>query len=172
MGPPSQEKGRPNTGPALTTASTTEREGSSLDRPDDRGRVAHRRRWAYGLISRSPNPPPAYGSADWLALPEGSVTKVASCVIAAETWAQGGDTLVDDLRRDVDNARRSFKKIEDEEYRQRADDHRRAWATPTGRTFVQRRRAQLEAVAPREGDFLGRGNVAPARPSDQGQVSS
>jgi hypothetical protein len=43
-----------------------------------------RRAWAYALISRAATPPPAYGSPEWLALPESSPEKVASVVLAAE----------------------------------------------------------------------------------------
>lgn len=42
-----------------------------------------RRAWAYGLISRAATPPPAYGSLEWLALPDGP-EKVAAVVLAAE----------------------------------------------------------------------------------------
>lgn len=43
-----------------------------------------RRAWAYALISRATEPPPAYGSSEWLALPESSPEKVAAVVLAAE----------------------------------------------------------------------------------------
>ena len=46
-----------------------------------------RRAWAYGMVSRCKTPPPAYGSRDWLALPDGSVEKVAAVILAAEKCA-------------------------------------------------------------------------------------
>ncbi|MDQ3103702.1 MAG: DUF2742 domain-containing protein, partial [Actinomycetota bacterium] len=60
-----------------------------------------RRRWAYGLIRRCPSPAPSYGSAEWLALADDDPGKVAAVVVAAECWAQSGDTLELDLRREV-----------------------------------------------------------------------
>ncbi len=114
-----------------------------------------RRRWAYSLIRRTATPPPFYGSAEWAALPDDSPSKVAAVVVAAECWAQAGDTLEDDLRREVDSLRRAHKQAEDDEYRARADEHRREWAAPTRGSFAERRRAQLDAVAPRDGDYPG-----------------
>lgn len=46
-----------------------------------------RRAWAYAMISRCQTPPPAYGSLEWLALPDGSLEKVAAVILAAEKCA-------------------------------------------------------------------------------------
>ncbi|MEV2274346.1 hypothetical protein AB0I72_02055 [Nocardiopsis sp. NPDC049922] len=57
---------------------------------------SYRREWARRLIRRGntpANPPPAYGSAAWCALPESHPAKIASVVLAAESWAWGNDVL-------------------------------------------------------------------------------
>jgi hypothetical protein len=76
-----------------------------------------RRAWAYALISRATEPPPAYGSPEWLALPESSPEKVAAVVLAAEKC------LID---------WEAQKALEDQMFAQQGADHRRAW---TGRGF-------------------------------------
>lgn len=50
--------------------------------------IAARRKWAYSLIQRASQPPPAYGSPEWCALPEGSPEKVAAVKVAAECHAR------------------------------------------------------------------------------------
>lgn len=86
-----------------------------------------RRRWAYGLISRTNTPPPQYGSPEWLALPDGP-EKVASVVIAAEAWASSGDVLEETLRAQVEAERQAhLKAAEDEAYRAHRDAWRRDW---------------------------------------------
>ena len=89
--------------------------------------IESRRRWAYRMIERCSSPPPAYGTPGWLALPEGSVDKVAAVVIAAEAWARTGDTLEDDLRTEVAQLAAAFKRDEDADYRARAEAHRKDW---------------------------------------------
>ena len=114
-----------------------------------------RRRWAYRLIHRVSAPPPQYGTAEWLALAEGSPEKVAAVVIAAESWAQAGDTLEDDLRRELQTARLEDKRADDEDYAARADAHRRRYSKLPTTTFLQRRQAQLADAHPKAGDFSG-----------------
>ncbi len=115
-----------------------------------------RRAWAYRLISRVATPPPLYGSAKWLALPDGDHAKVAAVVISAECWARGADELCDSLAAEIDAARAAHKKLDDAEYVARAEAHRAANRVPTRPTFVERRNAQLEAAKPRPGDWPGR----------------
>jgi hypothetical protein len=74
-----------------------------------------RQRWARILIDRNPHPP-AYGTPEWLALPEAHPAKIAAVVIAAECWAMDGDELEDRLRREVLALSRSNKHAEDAEY--------------------------------------------------------
>jgi hypothetical protein len=68
-----------------------------------------------------------HGSAEWLALAEGSAAKVAAVVIAAEAWARDGDNLGDNLPTELDLARRAEKAAEDADYRARAAAHRQEW---------------------------------------------
>ncbi len=75
-----------------------------------------RRAWAYGLISRAATPPPAYGSLEWLALPDGP-EKVAAVVLAAEKC------LID---------WEAAKAAEDAAWLAARDQHKAAW---TGRGF-------------------------------------
>lgn len=89
-----------------------------------------RRRWAYGYLSRVSRPGPAYGSPEWLALPEGP-EKWASVVRAAECFAIDGDTLLERLEAEVRFEREAFKATEDAEYLARAAAHRESW-TGTG----------------------------------------
>ncbi|MDQ3105414.1 MAG: hypothetical protein M3Q87_09445 [Actinomycetota bacterium] len=114
-----------------------------------------RRRWAYDLIHRRPQPPPSYESAEWLALEDDDPVKVAGVVVAAECWAQSGDTLELDLRRELEAARTAFKQAEDGDYAARAEAHRKEWVAPSGAGFAERRQAQLAAVGPRAGDYPG-----------------
>ena len=94
--------------------------------------VDSRRRWAYRMIRRCPEPPPTYGSADWLALPEGSPAKVAAVIIAAEAWARMGDELEAEIRVELDLAWKAHKAAEDAEYRARAAAHREEWGRLRG----------------------------------------
>ena len=122
--------------------------------------VAARRSWAYRLLRRCSQPPPIFGSREWLELPEGTPEKIGAVVVAAECWAQGQDNLVDDLRCDLDARRRIDKELDDADYQARAKAHRIEWSQlPTGKTFSERRAEQLESVKPRPGDFQGRGSA-------------
>ena len=76
-----------------------------------------RRAWAYAMVSRCQTPPPAYGSPEWLALPDGSVEKVAAVILAAEKCAI-----------DLEAA----KAAEDRLWVAQGTEHRTAW---TGRGF-------------------------------------
>ena len=89
--------------------------------------VAARRRWAYSLVRRAAAPVPSYGSSEWLQLPDGTPEKVASVVVAAESWARELDDLPDRLERELDERRRAEKAAEDAEYQARAAAHRRSW---------------------------------------------
>jgi PHD/YefM family antitoxin component YafN of YafNO toxin-antitoxin module len=85
-----------------------------------------RRAWAYAMISRCHKPPAKYGSAEWLALPDGP-EKVAAVVLAAEAWAIDGDTLLERLEAEVLFEREAFKMTEDAAYLARAEAHRQEW---------------------------------------------
>ena len=114
-----------------------------------------RRRWARGLLERCTEPPPTYGTAGWLALAEGSAEKVASVVVAAECWAQAGDTLAVDLACELDERRRAEKAADDADYADRAAAHRDRYRTGDVVPFAERRRRQLAATGPRPGDYRG-----------------
>lgn len=86
-----------------------------------------RRAWAYAMVSRCKTPPPAYGSSEWLELPDSSVEKVAAVVIAAESWALEGDFLEQTLRVEIEALQRAHKAADDAEFRDRRDGHREAW---------------------------------------------
>ena len=157
--PPDDEEGRPG-----EKAPSDDRAGgrieTSLTAPVDRRLVAARRRWAYGLVRRCPEPPPSFGSAAWLALPEGAA-KVAAVVIAAESWATEGDELPEQLARELENARAGFKLAEDADYQDRAQAHRAEWSRfpSSGKSFAERRAVQLASVKPRTGDYTGKGSA-------------
>jgi hypothetical protein len=76
-----------------------------------------RRAWAYALISRASTPPPAYGSPQWLALPDGP-EKVAAVVLAAEKC------LID---------WESQKVLDDQVFAAERKAHRDAWDSQRGR---------------------------------------
>jgi hypothetical protein len=85
-----------------------------------------RRAWAFGYTSRCPSPPPAYGSPEWCALPDGP-EKVAAVVIAAEALVIY-DELID---MEMESYRLAAKQGEDAAFRARAAAHRESW-TGTG----------------------------------------
>jgi len=120
---PDNDRGRP-----AGAASNVNNNGDvpMVSHPADRT-VLQRRRWALGLIGRAPTPCPQYGSAEWLALPDGDPRKVGSVVVAAECWAQYGDTLEEDLRAELDAAWLAHKQAEDASYQARAAAHRAEW---------------------------------------------
>ena len=114
-----------------------------------------RRTWARRYIERQTPNRPAYGSTEWLALPDDHPDKVAACVIAAETWACAGDTLEADLRREIEYMRAAHKRREDEEYREAAQSHRATCTVHAGRSFMDRRADQFAAAKPHPGDYMG-----------------
>ena len=116
-----------------------------------------RRQWAYSLIRRATMPPPRYGSAEWNALPLTDPARVAGCVVAAESWALDGENLGQRLTDEVAQLREAFTAEEDAAYVARAEAHRRAAPRFSTRSFAERRAEQLAAIAPREGDYPGRG---------------
>ena len=116
-----------------------------------------RRTWARRYIERRTSRV-IYGSTEWLMLPNDHADKVAACVAAAEAWAAAGDTLEEDIRREIALARQAHKRAEDEEYVQRAADHRHEIERKFGRpvtSFEERRTRQIEAAKPRPGDHPG-----------------
>ncbi|MCD4525231.1 hypothetical protein [Nocardioides sp. cx-173] len=113
-----------------------------------------RRAWAYGYFSRIPKPGPAYGTPEWLALPEGP-EKWASVVRAAESWAIDGDNLIERLEAEIRFEREAFKATEDTEYLARAAAHRESW---TGAGF--RPDPRLADEIEREWAEWSRGDVA------------
>ncbi len=91
------------------------------------GNIHARRRWAFRMVERCQTPPPSYGSAEWLKLPEGDYRKVAAVVIAAEAWAVDGDNLEERLHAELAIEREAFKRAEDADYAARRDEHRAEW---------------------------------------------
>jgi hypothetical protein len=79
------------------------------------------------MVERCQTPPPPYGSAAWLALPDSSIKKVAAVVVAAEAWARSGDTLEEDLRIEMERLAYAYKRDEDADYAARAKAHREHW---------------------------------------------
>lgn len=118
-----------------------------------------RRTWARALIDRATGPIPSYGSTEFLMADD--ATKLGSMAVAAEAWASDSENLEDDLRRETEAFRLGFKAAEDQEYQQAAAAHRERLSKQYGvsTSFAERRRRQLEAVNPREGDFTGGGPV-------------
>lgn len=106
--------------------------------------ITSRRRWAYRMLRACPEPPPTYGSPEWLALPEGSAAKVGAVVRAAECWAADGDQLEARLRLELDLARQAAKAAEDADWIARRDAHREDW---TGNGFRQDPRIAAEIDA-------------------------
>jgi hypothetical protein len=106
-------------------------------------------------------PLPVYGDATWLMLPDGDDVKVAAVIVAAEAWASERDELPTTLAVQVEATRRAFKADEDAAYAERAAAHRERWAGRTPRkSFMDRRREQLEDAKPRPGDFPGNGTAS------------
>ena len=84
-----------------------------------------RRAWALALMSRANGRPPAYGSPEWLALPDGP-EKVAAVVRAAETL------VIERALRDAEiEAWR--KAAEDVAWQAARDRHKAAWDAQRGR---------------------------------------
>lgn len=88
--------------------------------------IEARRSWAARMIQRCSTRPPAYGSTEWLLMPDGP-DKVAAVVIAAECNARHDDDLVENLRTEIELAARAHKAAEDDAYLARRDAHRDTW---------------------------------------------
>lgn len=100
-----------------------------------------RRRWAYAYTSRCASPPPAYGSPEWCALPDGP-EKVAAVVIAAEALV-----VYDELRdMAMESYRLAGKRGEDQEFRQRKAEHRQEWGNKSYRPHPVNRRRRGDAA--------------------------
>ena len=113
-----------------------------------------RRTFARQLIDKAQGPIPSYGSTEFLMADD--ATKLGSMAVAAEAWSSDSENLEDDLRRETEAFRLGFKAGEDQEYQQAAAAHRaRLTKHGVSTSFQERRRRQLEAVQPREGDFKG-----------------
>ncbi len=125
--------------------------------------VGARRRWAYGLIRRAATPVPSYGSREWLQLPDGSAERIASVVVAAESWARELDDLPDRLEHELDERRRAEKAAEDAEYQARATAHRREWRhLRVIEPYADRRDRELAEAIYRPADADGRPGGEPA----------
>lgn len=122
MAPPEGRESRPGENRAASI-SAANLDGSIVP-PSTPGNIHARRRWAYRMMSRCDSPPPAYGTSEWLALPEGSVEKVSAVIRAAECWARDGDELENRLRIEIELAREAFTADDDAEYVARRDAHR------------------------------------------------
>ena len=87
-----------------------------------------RRAWARALIDRAqPGPIPAYGSAEWAAMPEGHPAKVGAVVVAAESWVTEGADAPTRLLTEVEALARAHKAAEDAAYVDGMDAHRQEW---------------------------------------------
>ena len=119
-----------------------------------------RRTWVRRYIEHQAHtgPAPEYGSTEWLALPDDDMRKWISAVKAAECWAQEGDNLEPELRREVAEMQRQHKLREDEEYQQSATAHRERYGNPpTRKSFVERRSEQIHSATGRSDDYPGGG---------------
>ena len=90
--------------------------------------AAERSEWARRMIVRAGAPVSAYGSAEWLALPEGDSRKVAAVVVAAEARARESDQLEESLWAECIAASRAHKVAEDARHFASRDAHREEWA--------------------------------------------
>ena len=110
----------------------------------------NRRYWARRMIDKARGAElPSYGSSAWLMLPDGDPRKVGAVIVAAEAWAQAGDTLELDLRRELANRWFAEKHADDADYAADMLAHRERWQ-PVARRFA-RLAARREAGPPRPG---------------------
>lgn len=123
-----------------------------------------RRSWARAIVDRGTSTRPLYGSTQWLCLPDDHPDKLSAAIICAELYAEDNiDNLEANLQREIERGRQLIKAHEDATYQAEQE----SWSEyakglqSTRPSFVQRRKAQLEAAKPRPGDFKGRGG-APA----------
>ena len=117
----------------------------------------NRRYWARRLVDKARGAAiPSYGSTEWLLLPDGDARKIGAVVVAAESWAQAGDDIELDLRRELVNRWHAEKHAEDADYVARMEAHRAAYPPRRlGSSFVERRAQQLADTAARPGDHAG-----------------
>jgi hypothetical protein len=127
-----------------------------------------RRYWARRMIDKAKGAQlPVYGDATWLSLPDGDPVKVASVIVAAESWASLGDDIPGRLTIEVAASYVANKQAEDAAYEARAEAHREAYETVRRGTYEQTRQDVIsldkwraariaEAVKPRPGDYRGR----------------
>lgn len=84
-----------------------------------------RRAWAVALMLRAEGTPPAYGTAEWVALPD-CPEKVAAVVRAAECWVLEHELFLERLAAEQ-------KSAEDREFQAAKERHRAAWDGQRGR---------------------------------------
>lgn len=127
--------------------------------------ATRRRYWSRALIDRGTANRPRFGDTRWLCLPDDHPDKLAAAIVAAEMWAEDGDNLEANLRHEIERGRatvlQAIKEHEDATYRAEQNGWREyaKGLQSTRPSFVQRRKAQLEAAQPRPGDFPGRGGA-------------
>lgn len=86
-----------------------------------------RQEWAKALLGRATGPVPAYGTAEWLALPDGPA-KVAAVVRAAECWAREADDLEARLRYELWWDWMREKRAQDAARIEQIEAHRAQWS--------------------------------------------
>jgi hypothetical protein len=87
--------------------------------------IERRKAWARHYISAAPDAP-AYGTPEWLALPDG-LEKVAAVVRAAECWQTDLEATLDRLRDEHRAGALTAKLAEDAEYVEERNAHRREY---------------------------------------------
>ncbi len=143
--PPDKERIRPQQEADPRSSTAIKTSTPSLAPPATETRA--RRSWAYRMLRKAASPPPRYGSAEWLALPEKSAERVAAVVNAAECWARELDDLPDRLGLELDERRRAEKFEEDAAYQARAAEHRHNWRhLRVVEPYTDRRARELAAV--------------------------
>lgn len=107
--------------------------------------VDARKSWARPYIAADRDAP-AYGTPEWLALPDGP-TKIAAVVRAAECWATDGDNLEANLTAELDAAAAfAAKTAADETFVRRRDAHRLEWSRKSWRPHPANRRPRGDAA--------------------------
>lgn len=114
--------------------------------PEETARTRKRRAWAYSYTSRVSTPPPAYGTDEWLALPEGA-EKWAAVVIAAEGLKYEEDHFLENLDHELRHMWRVNKALEDRDFAARREAHQREYGNKSYDPHPANRRAQGGEVA-------------------------
>lgn len=70
---------------------------------------------------------PVYGSPAWNCLPIDDPRRLAACVAAAEHFTRRYDDLEDNLRREIEDARRANKRADEHERAEAVAAHRAQW---------------------------------------------